>query len=56
MKRLVVAEALAVVFLAAGCRPAAIDEPAWFSGTYEEALAAAQSRATMLLLDFYSPS
>jgi len=56
MKRLLVAGALAVVCVAAGCQPAAVDEPAWFSGTYQEALAAAQSRGTMLMLDFYSPN
>ena len=56
MKRLIVAGALAVVFVVAGCRPATVDEPAWFAGTYEEALTAAQSRGTMLMLDFYSPN
>ena len=56
MNRLIIAGALGVVFVATGCRPAVVDEPAWFPGTYEEALAAAQSRGTMLMLDFYSPT
>jgi hypothetical protein len=56
MKRLIVAWTLAVVSVTTGCRPATVDEAAWFSGTYEEALVAAQSRGTMLMLDFYSPN
>jgi hypothetical protein len=56
MKRATVAAALVLVLVNAGCRQAAVDEPKWFAGTFEEALTAAQSRGTMLMLDFYSPT
>ena len=56
MKRFSVAAALAVALVSFGCQQAAVDEPAWFAGTFEEALASAQSRSTMLMLDFYSPT
>ena len=48
--------AILAVLVCVGCQPAAVDEPAWFAGTFEEALASAQSRGTMLMLDFYSPT
>jgi hypothetical protein len=56
MRRFFVATAMTLAILGVGCQPAAIDEPAWFAGSFEEALASAQSRGTMLMLDFYSPS
>jgi hypothetical protein len=56
MKRYSVTAALAVVLVSVGCQKAAVDAPAWFAGTFEEALASAQSRGTMLMLDFYSPN
>jgi hypothetical protein len=56
MKRISVAAALVVVVASVGCQPTAVDSPAWFAGTFEEALASAQSRGTMLMLDFYSPN
>jgi hypothetical protein len=56
MKRLFVAAGLAAALVGAGCQQAAVDAPEWFTGTFEEALASAQSRSTMLMLDFYSPN
>jgi hypothetical protein len=56
MKRFSITAVLAAALVSAGCQPVPVDEPAWFAGTFEEALASAQSRGTMLLLDFYSPT
>ena len=56
MKRVFGAAVLAAALVGGGCRQAADDTPAWFNGTFEEAMASAQSRGTMLMLDFYSPN
>lgn len=56
MKRVFGAAVLAATFVGGGCRQAVDDTPAWFNGTFEEAMASAQSRGTMLMLDFYSPN
>jgi hypothetical protein len=56
MKRISGAMAMAVILVSVGCQQAAVDAPEWFTGTFEEALASAQSRSTMLMLDFYSPN
>jgi hypothetical protein len=56
MKRFVGAAALAAALVSGGCSQAVDDTPEWFSGTYEEALASAHNRGTMLMLDFYSPN
>jgi hypothetical protein len=56
MQRLSVVTALAAVAVIGGCRQATLDTPTWFEGSFEEALVAAQSRGTMLMLDFYSPN
>jgi hypothetical protein len=56
MKRFAVVAALAAVAVIGSCRQTTVDAPAWFDGGFEEALAAAQARGTMLMLDFYSPN
>ena len=44
---------LATAFM--GCQQSP-EGPAWFTGTFDEALASARARGTMLMLDFYSPN
>jgi hypothetical protein len=56
MKRIAVVAALAVAVVSIGCQKAEVTTPAWFDGSFDEALASAQSRGTMLMLDFYSPN
>jgi hypothetical protein len=56
MNRFSVTAALATVLMTVGCGQPEVDAPEWFAGTFEEALASAQSRGTMLMLDFYSPT
>jgi hypothetical protein len=51
-----VAAAVAVAVVSVGCQKAVVTTPAWFEGSFDEALAAAQARGTMLMLDFYSPN
>jgi hypothetical protein len=48
--------ALAAVAVIGGCGQATLDTPAWFDGSFDEALVVARSRGTMLMLDFYSPN
>jgi hypothetical protein len=56
MKRIVVVAAVAVAVVSIGCQKAEVTTPAWFEGSFEEALSAAQARGTMMMLDFYSPN
>jgi len=56
MQRLSVVAVLSAEVVIGGCRQAPVDSPMWFRGGFDEALASAQSRGTMLMLDFYSPS
>ncbi len=57
MKRIVAICALAAIASVFGCQqqPQPQDERVvWFAGTFEEALADAQSRGALLMLDFYA--
>lgn len=56
MNRVTVTAVLALVVVSVGCQRSPVDAPEWFTGSFEEALASAQSRGTMLMLDFYSPT
>jgi hypothetical protein len=56
MKRILGAAILVAAVFSGGCGGAADNTPAWFSGTFEEALASASARGTMVMLDFYSPN
>ena len=56
MQRIYAGMVFAVALVGFGCRQAPVDAPEWFAGTLDEALASAQSRSTMLMLDFYSPN
>ncbi len=56
MKRVVAICALAAIAFVFGCQqqPQPPSGQEWFSGTFEEALAEAQSRGALLMLDFYA--